>query len=181
MFSRSRSEPLRCKVAWLSRLNWGSGRDCGLCSATARPVFKSRSSSWANCFSCPASCSKGAGGVSRAVAAISCTWMAVALRRLLSSDKSNADLLKLRLRLSASAVSLPNQESMLWLINCADTPNKNRPGNTATSVNIIAKRRAICEPNSCRRLLRTNCHTYLPTMPSKASSSRLLKPNTHQK
>ena len=84
--------------------------------------------------------------------------MAVARRTVLSSDKFSADLLRLRLRSSASWVSLPNHESMLLVMNCADTPKRNTPGSTATKVNMPASRRAICEPNMPRRLSRIKSH-----------------------
>ncbi|CKL14168.1 Uncharacterised protein [Neisseria meningitidis] len=79
-----------------------------------------------------------------------CTGMA--LPRALSAARFNADLLKLRLRSSASWVSLPNHELIVPLINCAETPNRNTPGSTATSVNIPERRLAICEPNTPSRL-----------------------------
>lgn len=75
-----------------------------------------------------------------------------ALLTALSAAKSSADLLKLRLRSRASWVSLPNHELIVPLINCAEMPNRNKPGSTATSVNIPERRLAICEPNTPLRL-----------------------------
>jgi hypothetical protein len=45
------------------------------------------------------------------------------------------------------------------LMNCAEMPNRNTPGNTATSVNIPDSRRAICEPNTPLLLSRMRSRT----------------------
>ncbi|SKO65520.1 Uncharacterised protein [Mycobacteroides abscessus subsp. massiliense] len=83
----------------------------------------------------------------------------MALLTALSTAKLSADLLKFKLRSRASWVSLPNQELIVPLINWAEIPNKNTPGNTATKVNIPDSRRAICEPNTLLLLSRIKSTT----------------------
>ena len=84
------------------------------------------------------------------------TCKAAACSMVLSRVLSSADLLSVRLLSSACAVSLPNQELMLYEMNCAETPNRNNPGRTAIRVNIRARRRVRREPNMLWRLCRSS-------------------------